>query len=106
MSTKAERKAEVQAEIRRICEDVDEQYWPSPWQFQLLRNDVDWMDGADPDGYFLGRCVLARFRGDPVHPARYNFHKGVMRCDPDEDRPSCHEEIGRTISLVNGLNRG
>lgn len=102
MTTKAEQRAAVLEEINRACADVDEEFRPSPWQFTTFKTDVDWLDGCDPDGYFLGRCPLAMGKS---HPARFNFLKGVMRCDPDEDRPSCHE--GRhTLSLANaGVQR-
>lgn len=103
MATKAEQRAAVLEEINRACADVDEEFRPSPWQFTTFKSDVDWLDGCDPDGYFLGRCPLAM--GKP-HPARFNFLKGVMRCDPDEDRPSCHEPT-HTLSLANaGVRRG
>jgi hypothetical protein len=106
--TKAERQAALRAEILTACADVDEQFRPTPWQWQRLRDVVHWSDGCDPDGYFIGVCLLGRWRDAQPrakkigeHLARYNMSKGVMRCDPDGDRPSCHEEAGRTISLTN-----
>jgi hypothetical protein len=112
MTTKAERQASLRAEIARVCQDVEEEFRPSPWQYDKLRDAVQWADGCDPDGYFIGTCILGRWRDSfrdrrrkPIGPhlARYNMLKGVMRCDPDGDRPSCHESAGRTISIGNAV---
>jgi hypothetical protein len=112
MVTKAERQAVLRAEIAEVCQDVEEEFRPSPWQYDKLRDAVQWTDGCDPDGYFLGTCILGRWRDSfrdkrrkPIGPhlARYNMLKGIMRCDPDGDRPSCHADAGRTISISNAV---
>lgn len=92
MTTKAERRAAIQEEIVAALPDVDEQHRPSPYQYTTWREFVEWNDGCDPDGYFMGDCPTGE-----AHPARFNFLKGVVRCD-DNCFPT------PTISLVNALS--
>lgn len=89
MSTKQQ--GEVREEIERVCEDVDVVHRPSPHQYLAWMSFVDFKAGCDPDGYFLGTCPFAG-----VHPARFNFLKGVLRCDD-----GCLERP--TISLTNAM---
>ena len=77
MSAKAEQDA-VREEIDRVCDGVDIIHRPSVHQYLSWRAFADFQSGCDPDGYFLGRCPFSK--GDD-HPARFNFSKGVMRCD-------------------------
>jgi hypothetical protein len=56
--------------------------------------------GADPDGWWYGRCLLHDHnpvKTAHVASAMYNFSKGVMRCMGD---PSCHDGK-RSMSLSN-----
>lgn len=56
-------------------------------------------DGADPDGWWLGRCPLHDKEGVGVEPtAQFNFQHGALRCMGD---PCCHQK--RTMSLNNVL---
>jgi hypothetical protein len=103
MSGKKAARRAVQEEIDVLCSDVDEMYRPSVHQYGMVKGCIYWGEGSDPDGYFLGRCMIGYRKGDK-HVARYNFLKGIMRCDADGDRPSCHAGRGNTISLSNVLH--
>lgn len=96
MVTKAERKAAEQEEINERLADVEPLFRPSPFQYRLAKDWVDWDDGCDPDGFFIGNCPLQRDKRRRRHLARYNFQRGVMQCTED-----CHAGMGNFISLVN-----
>lgn len=93
-------RSEMKDEVKDALCDVDPQYWPSVHQFANWRDLVEWSDGCDPDGYFLGRCPFQYLADRGVdHMARWNFDRGVVRCDGHDDFPSCHGPVGRTVSL-------
>lgn len=97
MTTKAERRAAAQAEINDRFADIEPAHRPSPWQYTVWREDVQWSDEPDEDGWWEGKCPLM-----PGHGARFNFSKDVMRCcRPEYDgEPVCHEPK-RMLSLGN-----
>lgn len=80
--------------IQALVPDVPLAHLPSQHQHRLWGRYVDYAEGADPDGGFLGQCAL-----DTTHSAVYNFSKGIMRCEAE---PSCHPRK-RAMSLDNVL---
>lgn len=100
MPTKAERRSALLAEIEQACPDVEPMFKPSPWQFDVLRDAVDWGDGCDPDGFFIGTCPLQKDKRRRSHLMRFNFARGVVQCTA-----GCHEGMGNFISIGNMVSR-
>lgn len=74
---------------------------PSDSQRELWWSYIIESEGADPDGWWLGRCPLHDMKGAGVEPtAQFNFQHGALRCMGD---PPCHDR--RSISLGNVLSR-
>lgn len=96
MVTRVQLKMAIMKEINDRLPDVEPIYRPSPFQYSDARDWVNWEDGADPDGWFLGTCPLEKDKRRKKHLARFNFFKGVMQCGE-----GCHDDKGNFISLVN-----
>jgi hypothetical protein len=68
--------------ISEMLPDVPLHLLPSVWQYDRCKDWVTWADGADPEGNFLGSCLL-HDREKTMTSAVYNFDRGVMRCQGD-----------------------
>jgi hypothetical protein len=86
--------------LSELLPDVPMQFLPSPFQYGLWKDWVDWDAGADPDGNFLGSCPL-HDKSKEETSAVYNFDRGVLRCQND---PSCHAPK-RAMALGNVTRR-
>jgi hypothetical protein len=90
----------AKAQIAEACSDVDLMYRPRPMQWIVWKDLVEWPDGVDPDGFFLGTCAISKADGEVHHLASYNFHKGVMRCDSCEPGGSVTMSLNRIIESI------
>lgn len=93
MSSADQKKSVAQKIWERCGDDVPVVMRPSPHQYMTWAPFVKLEDGCDPDGYFLGVCPFSKGQ---KHPARFNFLKGVLRCDD-----GCFEKP--TLSLTNAM---
>jgi hypothetical protein len=71
----------VRAEINKRCADVEMIHRPSVMQYVTWKDLVDWEDGTDPDGWFIGVCPISHVEKGPGHMAQYTFHKGTVKCE-------------------------
>lgn len=81
--------------------DCPAQYLPSAWQFAQVGQLVQWEDGCDPAGNFIGHCIIHADEREVEISAEYNFDRGVMRCYRS---PACHAPK-RAMSIVNAVKR-
>lgn len=73
--------------------DTQLPYLPTAHQHELWAQYVDWKEGCNDDGSWLGHCPMCG------SGAVFAFHHGVLRCDGD-----CHKGK-RAMSLQNAWTR-
>lgn len=91
--------AEQQSTIHELL-DGKAPLWamPTAYQWDRIKDWVDWDSGCDTAGNFNGHCILHDVDKETVS-AVYNFDRGIMRCQKE---PPCHAPK-RAMSIVNAL---